>query len=97
MQRAGAPRHRAAGLVAAGGALALLTPPAVPLMLFALAAKVSMGALFLAALLPGLFLGLLFAVGAALEIGGHGQDRTAFAGWGHVGAVFAPSGDDDGD
>ncbi|WP_226577456.1 TRAP transporter large permease subunit [Acuticoccus sediminis] len=91
MAAAGYARRHVAGLVAAGGALAVLTPPSVPLMLYAVAAHVSMGALFLAALVPGIVLGLLFAISAILDVGHPGHERAPFAGWHSIGAALARS------
>ena len=48
----------ALGLVAASGGLGILIPPSVPLIVYAAVAEISIGDLFLAALGPGLLLGL---------------------------------------
>jgi TRAP-type C4-dicarboxylate transport system permease large subunit len=50
-----------AGLVAAGGTLGILLPPSVTLILYAVAAEQSLGRLFLAGIVPGLVLVILFA------------------------------------
>jgi C4-dicarboxylate transporter, DctM subunit len=52
----------AAGIIAAGGTLGILLPPSVTMLLYAVAAEVSLGKLFLAGILPGLFLITLFAL-----------------------------------
>jgi C4-dicarboxylate transporter, DctM subunit len=49
----------ALGLVTSSGALGVLLPPSLPLILYAVVAKVPMRDLFLAALLPGLTMALL--------------------------------------
>ena len=51
----------AAGIIAAGGTLGILLPPSVTMLLYAVAAEVSLGRLFLAGLGPGLLLITLFA------------------------------------
>ncbi|MBN9443056.1 MAG: TRAP transporter large permease subunit [Bosea sp.] len=51
----------AAGIIAAGGTLGILLPPSVTMLLYAVAAEVSLGKLFLAGIGPGLLLMLLFA------------------------------------
>jgi len=51
----------AAGIIAAGGTLGILLPPSVTMMLYAVAAEVSLGKLFLAGIGPGLLLIVLFA------------------------------------
>ncbi len=51
----------AAGIIAAGGTLGILLPPSITMILYAVAAQVSLGRLFLAGLGPGLLLVILFA------------------------------------
>jgi tripartite ATP-independent transporter DctM subunit len=51
----------AAGIIAAGGTLGILLPPSVTMLLFAVAAEVSLGKLFLAGIGPGLLLITMFA------------------------------------
>jgi len=50
------------GLLTTGGSLGLLFPPSLPLILYALMAQVSVDALFLAGIIPGLFLILLLSL-----------------------------------
>jgi C4-dicarboxylate transporter, DctM subunit len=52
----------AAGIIAAGGTLGILLPPSVTMLLYAVAAEVSLGKLFLAGIGPGLLLITMFAV-----------------------------------
>ncbi|HEY7646481.1 MAG TPA: TRAP transporter large permease [Hyphomicrobiales bacterium] len=52
----------AAGIIAAGGTLGILLPPSVTMLLYAVAAEVSLGKLFLAGIGPGLLLITLFAI-----------------------------------
>ncbi len=52
----------AAGIIAAGGTLGILLPPSVTMLLYAVAAEVSLGKLFLAGIMPGLILITLFAI-----------------------------------
>jgi len=56
-----APRA-AYGAVAGGGTLGILIPPSAPMVLYAVVAEASIGALFMAGLLPGLMLAGIFAV-----------------------------------
>ncbi|MES9905227.1 MAG: TRAP transporter large permease subunit [Sedimenticola sp.] len=50
----------AIGSIGAGGALGALIPPSVPFIFYGLLAKVSIGALFLGGILPGLMLALFY-------------------------------------
>ena len=62
MKRFGYPERDGLGVIAAGGTLGILIPPSGPMILYAIVSEVSIGALFLAGLLPGLILAALFAV-----------------------------------
>ncbi len=61
MRKRGYPPGFAAGIIAAGGTLGILLPPSITMILYAVAAEVSLGRLFLAALGPGLLMVVLFA------------------------------------
>src|SRR5512132_141846 len=78
----------AAGIIAAGGTLGILLPPSITMILYAVAAEVSLGRLFLAGIGPGLLLVALFALyamyrfrkeyaAAHLAFAEHGQ-RSAY-------------------
>ena len=49
------------GVVAAGGTLGILIPPSGPLILYGIVSETSIGALFIAGLIPGLLLAFVFA------------------------------------
>jgi tripartite ATP-independent transporter DctM subunit len=52
----------AAGAIAAGGTLGILIPPSVTLILYGIAAEVSIGQLFAAGIIPGILVTILFCV-----------------------------------
>ena len=52
----------ATGVVAAGGSLGILVPPSVIFIIFGVMTEQSIGKLFMAGILPGLLLSLLFAI-----------------------------------
>jgi len=62
MKRFGYRLKEAYGVVAAGGTLGILIPPSGPLILYGVVFETSIGALFIAGLLPGLLLALIFAL-----------------------------------
>ncbi|MDR1317838.1 MAG: TRAP transporter large permease [Spirochaetales bacterium] len=55
----------AGGTVAAGGSLGMLIPPSVVFIVYALLTEQSIGELFLAGIVPGLFIALLFCLSIA--------------------------------
>jgi C4-dicarboxylate transporter DctM subunit len=61
MLRYGMSRRGAFGVVAGGGTLGILIPPSAPMVLYAYVTETSVAALFLAGLVPGLLMALMFA------------------------------------
>jgi C4-dicarboxylate transporter DctM subunit len=61
MKRFGYPAWQAYGVVAAGGTLGILIPPSGPMILYAIVTEASIGALFLAGLIPGILIAAIFA------------------------------------
>lgn len=60
MQRKGYAPRLALGVTAAGGALGILIPPSIPLILYGIITETSIGALFIGGIIPGLMMvGLL--------------------------------------
>lgn len=64
MIKGGYPKRYAMGLIAASGTLGILIPPSIPLIVFGVTADESIGKLFMAGILPGLFLGGVLLVSA---------------------------------
>ena len=62
MLRLGYDRSLAIGIICAGGSLGTMIPPSVVLIVYGLTAGVSIGDLFLAAVVPGVILGLIYIV-----------------------------------
>ena len=61
MDRYGYGRGLFLGSIAAGGTLGILIPPSINMILYGVLAEVSVGELYLAALIPGVLLALLFS------------------------------------
>lgn len=80
MQRFGYPRREALGVVAAGGTLGILIPPSGPMILYAIVSEASIGALFLAGIIPGILLALIFAGWSVFTAALRGGERPAYAG-----------------
>jgi tripartite ATP-independent transporter DctM subunit len=66
MLKRGVSKELATGSVCAGGTLGILIPPSVTMILYGLATETSIGRLFLAGVIPGVLLVLLFAAYAWL-------------------------------
>lgn len=58
MEKKGYPRSFAASIAASSGELGAIIPPSIPMVVYALTANVSVGALFIAGILPGLLIAL---------------------------------------
>lgn len=59
MTRAGYDRETASGLLAAGGALGPIIPPSIPMIVYGTTMSVSVPAMFMGAVIPGLFIALV--------------------------------------
>jgi tripartite ATP-independent transporter DctM subunit len=62
MVAAGYDRNRSTGLIAAGGIIAPMIPPSIPMILFGVISGVSITKLFMAGIVPGLLLGIALMV-----------------------------------
>lgn len=58
----------AAGTIAAGGTLGIMIPPSVPLVIYGIIAEQDIGLLFIAGILPGLLLVMLFLLAVAVMV-----------------------------
>jgi TRAP-type C4-dicarboxylate transport system permease large subunit len=85
MREHGYPAEFAVGVTAASATLGPIIPPSLPFVIYAMMANVSVGALFLAGILPGMLLalGMMLTVAYYARKNGWGQDtrfsRTRFA------------------
>ena len=62
MIQRGIPVRLATGSVCAGGTLGILIPPSITMILYGIATETSIGRLFLAGVIPGIMLVLMFAI-----------------------------------
>jgi tripartite ATP-independent transporter DctM subunit len=79
MRKRGYPAGLAGGLVAAGGTLGILIPPSITFILYGIVVEQSIGQLFIAGIVPGILLALLFAIWVAFK-SHRGQRRAAVEG-----------------
>jgi C4-dicarboxylate transporter, DctM subunit len=61
MQRRGYSRPLVCGALAAGGTLGILIPPSIPMIIYGVMTETSIGHLYMAGIVPGIVLALLFA------------------------------------
>lgn len=87
------------GVIAAGGTLGILIPPSGPLILYAIVTEASIGALFLAGLVPGVMMALIFASWASISAGWgaavvrkpwEGMGVVCARGWQSIWALLMP-------
>lgn len=92
MKRFGYAERDALGVVAAGGTLGILIPPSGPMILYAIVSEASIGALFLAGIVPGLLLALMFSIYCMIQARGRtGIDAPDWAGWSAAASAFRRS------
>ncbi|WP_420006806.1 TRAP transporter large permease [Arenibacterium sp. LLYu02] len=92
MQRFGYRERDALGVVAAGGTLGILIPPSGPMILYAIVSEASIGALFLAGIVPGLMLALMFSAYCMIRARGQSNmEAPDWAGWQAARAAFRRS------
>ncbi|HEY9019208.1 MAG: TRAP transporter large permease [Paracoccaceae bacterium] len=75
MQKYGYRPRDTYGIIAAGGTLGILIPPSGPMILYAIVSDASIGALFLAGLIPGLIIAAIFAVFSWVQANAHGETQ----------------------
>lgn len=62
MVKAGFPRNFGAGVITTSGALGILIPPSIVMVIYAVATNTSVGALFMAGVIPGIMLATLLGL-----------------------------------
>ena len=79
MRKRGYPDSVAAGAIAAGGTLGILIPPSVTMIVYGISTETSIGRLFLAGVVPGILLVVLFMAWSIFSTWRQGGGDTALA------------------
>jgi tripartite ATP-independent transporter DctM subunit len=79
MLRRGYPTSVATGSIAAGGTLGILIPPSVTLIVYGIATETSIGRLFMAGVVPGIMLTVMFMIWAIIDCKRKGYEFDARA------------------
>lgn len=74
MLNRGYPNSVATGSIAAGGTLGILIPPSVTLIVYGIATETSIGRLFMAGVIPGIMLTVMFMIWAVIDCKRKGYD-----------------------
>jgi len=77
MRKRGYPDGLSTGAIAAGGTLGILIPPSITMIVYGIATETSIGRLFMAGLLPGLMLMLLFIAWSLFTAWRHGYSFSS--------------------
>ena len=87
----GYPKSFGAGVITTSGALGILVPPSVILVLYGVATNTSIGALFMAGVVPGILLALILAGLTCIIAWRKGYPRMPRASWGQRFRAFRES------
>jgi C4-dicarboxylate transporter DctM subunit len=81
MAKAGFPNKFGAGVITTSGALGILIPPSIVMVMYSVSTNTSVGALFLAGVVPGLLLAFLLGLTTWYRARKFGYPRQAKASW----------------
>jgi C4-dicarboxylate transporter DctM subunit len=91
MVKAGFPKRFGAGVVASSGALGILIPPSIVMVMYAVATNASIGALFIAGIIPGIVLAAMLGGTTYLRARRGNFPRQPKASWGQRLKAFRDS------
>ena len=91
MVRQGYPKSFGAGVITTSGALGILIPPSIVMVMYSVTTGTSVGKLFMAGVVPGLMLAFLLGLTTWYLARKHGYPRMPKASWGERWATFRKS------
>ena len=91
MVKAGFPKRFGAGVITTSGALGILIPPSIVMVMYSVATNTSVGALFMAGVVPGLMLATMLGIVTWYRARARGYPRLPRANWGERLRTFRES------
>ena len=91
MVKQGFPARFGAGVITTSGALGILIPPSIVMVMYAVATNTSVGQLFIAGIIPGLFLATMLGVTTWWRARKHDYPRLPKASWAERWRAFRAS------
>ena len=91
MVRQGYPKAFGAGVITTSGALGILIPPSIVMVMYSVTTNTSVGKLFMAGVVPGIMLAFFLGLTTWYLARKHGYPRMAKAGWGERWSTFRKS------
>jgi len=91
MVRQGYPKSFGAGVITTSGALGILIPPSIVMVMYSVTTNTSVGKLFMAGVIPGIMLAMLLGLTTWYLARKHNYPRMTRAGWGQRWATFRKS------
>ena len=88
MIKAGYDKRFAVGVIATAGSMGILIPPSIPMIVYADAVEESVGKMFIAGILPGIFMGCVLLLTTYLYARKTNMPREPWQGWGHLFKAF---------
>jgi C4-dicarboxylate transporter DctM subunit len=92
MVRQGYPKRFGAGVITTSGALGILIPPSIVMVMYSVTTNTSVGQLFMAGVVPGIMLAFLLGLTTWVLARKHGYPCMKKATWGERFAAFRKSG-----
>lgn len=91
MVRAGFPKRFGAGVITTSGALGILIPPSIVMVMYSVSTNTSVGALFMAGVIPGLVLAAMLGMTTWYRAWKNDYPRQPKASWGERWTAFRES------
>jgi len=92
MEKQGFPRKFGAGVITTSGALGILIPPSIVMVMYSVSTETSVGKLFIAGVIPGLLLAFMLGLTTWYRAWKNGYPKMPKATWAQRGKAFKEAG-----